>query len=93
MLQINNEHDFSGTQAQWEARVFHAAVKFRVHRFYSTGQHDSCECDTFEDAIRTVGSVRQAMPDARVTIYAITASGRFTLLPEPKWAEYLALVA
>lgn len=93
MLQTSNEHNFSGTQAQWEERVFRAATKFRVHRFYGQGQHDSCECDTFEDAICTVGSVWQAMPDARITIYAITASGRFTLLPEPKWAEYLALAA
>jgi len=84
-----NEHDFTGTVDQWERRVFCAAAKFRVHRFYGQGQHDSCEVDTFENAIRTVGDVRRAMPGARVTVYAIAASGRFTMLTESRWAEYL----
>lgn len=92
-MQIQSEHDFTGTVVQWEERVFLNAAYFRVHRFYGEGQHDSCEIDTFENAIRTVGSVRQdpATPNARATIYAIAASGRFTMLDEKKWAYYLSL--
>ena len=91
MLQ-NSEHDFAGTADEWERRVFLNAAYFRVHRFYGQGQHDSCDASTFEDAIRTVGSARCAMPNARLTIYAVTASGRFTLLAESRWAEYLGMV-
>jgi hypothetical protein len=87
-----NEHDFAGTSDQWEARVFRAATTFRVHRLYRNG-HDSCEVDNFPDAIRTVGSVRHAMPGARTMIYAVTASGRSTLLPETRWAQYLGMIA
>ena len=90
MLQ-NSENDFACTAIEWDARVFRNAAKFRVHRFYGLGQHDSCDVDTFENALRTVGSVRQdrTMPNARATIYAVAASGRFTLLAEPRWVEYL----
>ena len=94
MLQFSsNEHDFTGTADQWEERVFRAAVKFRVHRFYGIGQHDSCECPTFKDAIITIGEVRRELPDARCTVYAVAASGRFTLLAEKRWAEYLAIAS
>ena len=97
-MQLNHrpsEHDFTGTVDQWEERVFLNAAYFRVHRFYGQGQHDSCEMGTFEDAVRTVGSVRQDKTrlNARTSIYAVTASGRFTLLAEKRWAEYLALAA
>jgi hypothetical protein len=88
-----SEHDFSGTVDQWEERVFLNAAYFRVHRFYGQGQHDSTDADTFETAVRTVGSVRQdkTMPGARATIYAVTASGRFTMLAEKYWLRYLQL--
>lgn len=85
---MTNEHDFTGTRVDWEMRVFLNATSFRIHRFYGHGQHDSLECATFEDAIRAVGSARRD-PNARVTVYAITASGRFTLLDENRWAEFL----
>jgi len=94
MLQ-NSENDFDCDVGTWEERVFRAAAKFRVHRFYGHGQHDSCEVGSFEDAVRTVGSVRQdkSMPNARATIYAVAASGRFTLLTEARWEQYLGIDA
>ena len=88
-----SEHDFTGERDQWEERVFINAELFRVHRFYGQGQHDSQDARSFTDAICIVGSARRdtSYPNARVTLYAVTASGRSTLLPEDKWLRCLEL--
>lgn len=85
-----SEPSFVGTVDQWEDSVFRNAEHFRVHRLYGQGGRDSCQVATFQEAVTAGAEARAEIPGARILIYAVTAAGRSSLVPESRWAGYLS---
>lgn len=76
-------HDFSQRLVDWEASVFDDAEYFAVveMRFEERG-YGHTRFEAFPDA------VRRAEASARVTLHAVSSSGRFALLDREKWPEW-----
>ena len=87
------EHDFSGSGDDWERRVFMHADHFRLSRFYGKGARDDATAKTFPEAMTMAAQAMDdpAHPNARVLVYAVTTSGRFTAIPADRWPAYLEL--
>jgi hypothetical protein len=66
----------TGTLEEWEEAVFRHADHFAVFR-YPSKQRD--EYRTFAEAVAA------AKDDQRALVYAITAEGRFCVVPRGQW--------
>src|ERR1700756_830147 len=75
-----HEHDFSLTEADWEAAVFDQAAFFAVIEFRHKRRYTQWK--TFPWA------VRYAKPRTDAGLYAVTASGRFVLLERVVWDQW-----
>jgi len=76
------EHTYPPKQEEYDVNVFRGAAYFTV---VIPGRGKWENIPTFSEALQRVGESRRAM------IYAVTASGRATMLVRKRWDEFLQM--
>lgn len=84
------DDNFTGLLEQWDDRVFTHADHFRLHKFFGNGQHERFTTKDFAQAMVAAADALK-VPNQRVIVYAVTATGRYQALVPSRWNHYAKL--
>ena len=85
------EHDFSVEPEQWDDAVVMNAAHFQVVVGRNPVTRRRMRCKDLPEAVALARLVRGAVAGQRPMIYAVTATGRSTMLVPQRWEHYLGL--
>ena len=83
------ENDFTGTQEEWEDRIFNNVDLFRVHQLSNGKVEKEMNTTSFPQALVAAEEVTKA--DKEVLVYAVSKSGRYVCLPPERWNHFAEL--
>lgn len=78
-------HDFDTDRDSWERVVFDEAAYFTVYRRYGRGVNQKLKFNGEHAFLKAVENAVTGDNSVNPMIYAVTAHGRFVMIPKPQW--------